>query len=171
MQDARIEDELASRTYPFLQEDMALQIRTWRFERVGWYVLCLIILFTLLGLFSSGPLSSANLSNPDGSITVEHQRFYRNGAVTPLVLDVQISAQSPVILAGDFLDAFTIESIQPEPLSSASTANGMALMLKPDAHGRARVHLSLRPDGVGSYQGEVAIAGHEPVRFDQFIYP
>lgn len=37
------EDEWASRRNP-VQEDMSMQQRVWRFERVGWYVLVVIVL-------------------------------------------------------------------------------------------------------------------------------
>ncbi|MEN5223510.1 MULTISPECIES: hypothetical protein [Pseudomonas] len=49
------EDELASRHYP-VEEDMRMQQRVWRFERVGWYALVLVVLLGLAGLFGNGPL-------------------------------------------------------------------------------------------------------------------
>lgn len=52
------EEELDSRRYP-IAEDMALQCRIWRFERIGWWGLGLVVLLALLGLFSRGPLSRA----------------------------------------------------------------------------------------------------------------
>lgn len=47
------EEELDSRRYP-IAEDMALQCRIWRFERIGWWGLGLVVLLALLGLFSRG---------------------------------------------------------------------------------------------------------------------
>lgn len=49
------EDELASRHYP-VEDDMRMQQRVWRFERVGWYALVLVVLLGLAGLFGNGPL-------------------------------------------------------------------------------------------------------------------
>jgi hypothetical protein len=171
MQDTRIHDELSSRTYPFFEEDVAQPNSAWQFERIGGYGLCLLVLFTLLGLFSSGSLGVSALSNADGSIVVEHQRFYHDGAPASLVLDAEVTDKQSIVLSGDFLDAFAIDSIQPQPLSSGNTSQGLALVFAPDAQGKVRVQLSLRPHGVGPYRGKVSIAGREPVRFNQFIYP
>lgn len=46
--------DLHNRHYP-VEEDMALQRRVWRFERIGWYALLLLIGLSLAGLFSKGP--------------------------------------------------------------------------------------------------------------------
>ena len=49
------DDELVSRQQP-VQEDMTMQQRVWRFERVGWYLLVVIVLLGLAGVFGNGPL-------------------------------------------------------------------------------------------------------------------
>jgi hypothetical protein len=67
------EDELLSRRHP-VQEDMPMQQRVWRFERVGWYVLVAIVLLALAGLFGNGPLSDAEVVSQDGRVRVEYQR-------------------------------------------------------------------------------------------------
>lgn len=43
------DDELISRRYP-IRENIPMQKRVWRFERVGWYVLVIIVLLALAGL-------------------------------------------------------------------------------------------------------------------------
>ncbi|WP_256663355.1 hypothetical protein [Pseudomonas sp. SJZ131] len=42
--------ELRSRKYP-IREDMAYQLKVWRFERVGWYVLMSLVVLGLVGYF------------------------------------------------------------------------------------------------------------------------
>lgn len=49
--------DLKSREHP-IHEDMTYQLKVWRFERVGWYVLVLVVLMGLMGVFSRGLLSS-----------------------------------------------------------------------------------------------------------------
>lgn len=160
------------RTYP-IEEDLALQRRLWRFERVGWYGLCLIVLLALLGLFSKGPLSHKEVRNAEGTLLIQYQRFVRNGATSQLLLQARGAPAKPLelVLAGDLLEGFSIETIQPAPQLSASAGQGVRLEVQPDSHGTARVHLSLRNAGVGLYREEVGLAGSEPVRFTQFIYP
>lgn len=43
------DDELISRRYP-IREDIPMQKRVWRYERVGWYVRVIIVLLALAGL-------------------------------------------------------------------------------------------------------------------------
>lgn len=50
------EEEFMSRADP-VEEDLRLQRRVWRFERIGWVTLLIIVGLTLAGLFSKGPLS------------------------------------------------------------------------------------------------------------------
>jgi hypothetical protein len=49
--------DLRSRHFP-VQEDMAYQLKVWRFEHIGWCLLVVCMLLGLLGLFSRGVLSS-----------------------------------------------------------------------------------------------------------------
>jgi hypothetical protein len=61
--------DLKSRNRP-LREDMAYQLKVWRFERVGWYVLVLILVMALGGVFSRGLLSSRDVRSDDGKVRV-----------------------------------------------------------------------------------------------------
>ena len=45
--------DLQSRDYP-IREDMNYQLKVWRFERFGWYLLVLLMILGLAGLFSRG---------------------------------------------------------------------------------------------------------------------
>lgn len=160
------------RPYP-IEEDPIHQRRLWRFERVGWCGLCLVVLLAMLGLFSEGPLSHKQIRNAEGTLLVQYQRFVRNGASSQLLLQARGAPSKPLelVLAGDLLEGFSIETIQPAPQLSSSAGQGVQLDVQPDSHGTVRVHLTLRNAGVGLYREEVGIAGGEPVRFTQVIYP
>ena len=50
-----------------LEQDLVLQQRTWRVQRIGWVVLALIVLCGTLGLFGGiGPLNSTSTQAADG---------------------------------------------------------------------------------------------------------
>jgi len=49
-----------------IQEEMPLQERTWRFQRVGWAAMGLLLLSDLAGLFANGPLSWGKAQDPQG---------------------------------------------------------------------------------------------------------
>lgn len=165
------EEELDSRRYP-IAEDMALQCRVWRFERIGWWSLGLIVLLALLGLFSRGPLSRAERATPGGELVLRYQRFERQSAPTELRVQL-IAARGGriwLVLGGDFLRSFAVEGIQPPPAAARSEGAGLALAFETGGAGRAEVHLALRPKRIGPSRSVAAVAGRS-LRFGQFIYP
>ncbi|RON93375.1 hypothetical protein SAMN03159489_04130 [Pseudomonas sp. NFPP07] len=170
--DDSAEDDLLPRSQP-IQEDMALQRKVWRFERVGWYALVVIVLLTLAGLFSRGPLSTRDISSADGSLRVEYQRFLRNGATDSLTLHLRGGARQllEVEIAGELLQGFSVQALQPEPLKASSAGAGIRLWLRADADGQARLYLTLLSTGVGFYDSRIRLADHPPLSISQFIYP
>ena len=165
-------DELKSRHYP-VKEDMALQRKVWRFERLGWYALVVLMGLTLAGLFSKGPLSTAEVRGADGQLRVEYQRFLRNGSSDGLVVHLQGRARETleVEIKGELLRGFNIEMLQPQPLKASAAGEGVKLWVLSDNDGQATLHLTLRSDGVGSFATQVSRTGGASVRFSQFIYP
>ena len=161
-----------SREYP-VREDMAYQVKVWRFERWGWYILVILVLLALLGLFSRGPLSSREDHGIDGKIRVQYEMFHRNGTSTPMKLSVlgPPDATVELELSGELLDGFTIETLQPEPIRASSAGEGMKLWLQTDAQGRATLYLTLRGDGLGLFHSRIASPGAAPVNLNQFIFP
>lgn len=166
------EDELTSRRHP-VREDMAMQRRVWRFERVGWYVLLAVVLLALAGLFGNGPLSDAEVISPDGRVKVEYQRLSRSGTTDSLVITVQGSPGDPVAvqLEGSVLRKASIETIQPQPQVSLSHGSALLLQLGTSEDGLATLYLTLRSDHVGSLKGTVRAGPRSAVGFSTFLYP
>jgi hypothetical protein len=172
MTDRSEQDDHRSRQFP-VNEDMSYQLKVWRFERVGWYVLVLLVILTLLGLFSRGPLSTRELQSGDGRIGVEYELFHRNGSINPLVIHLkgQPSEVLEVELGGDWMEGFSIETQQPQPLRTSGAGQGMKLWIQADAQGQASLYLSTLGEGLGFYHSRIAMPGGAVVSFDQFIFP
>lgn len=164
--------DLRSRDYP-IRENMEFQLKVWRFERIGWYVLVLLMLLGLAGMFSRGLLSSRDARSADGSIQVEYEMFHRNGSTNSMKISLHAAPQSRIELdlAGELLDGFSIESLQPEPLRSQSLSKGMRLWVQTDNQGQAILYLTLRGDGLGFFSSHMALRGTPGVTLDQFIFP
>lgn len=167
-----LEHEMKDREHP-VAEDIQLQRKVWRFERIGWYVLLAVVILTLLGLFSRGPLSSLVAVSDPRDLTVEYERFHRSGGSNSMIIRTQGKPDHPVtVLIGKaMLEGFSIDSIQPQPMTSAGTSDGLALTLMADNRGDTTLYLSWRSSGLGLIKSEIAIVsgGHIPVT--QFIYP
>lgn len=165
-------EEAVDRQTP-VRENVQLQTRQWRLERVGFLVMLLIIVLCLLGLFSGGPLSQVQQRTASGDLQVDYQRFLRNGATTTLVVTVrsQAGAEALVQFDGELLDSGQIETLVPEPVASASHArSGVALRVTPNEEGVARLYVGFRSDAVGLYRFRVSANG-EALDLQHFIYP
>ncbi|CAN1600801.1 hypothetical protein [Pseudomonas mediterranea] len=164
-------EDFRSREFP-VREDMAYQLKVWRFERVGWYGLVLLVILTLLGLFSRGPLSSREVQSPDGRLGIKYELFHRNGSTNAMILHLKgpPDAVLEVELGGNWLEGFDVQALQPQPARSASVGQGMKVWVQADAEGTASLYLSLVSTGLGTYHSRVAMPG-SAVSFDQFIFP
>lgn len=165
-------DELRNRSYP-VQEDMRIQRHYWRVERIGGWILLVVVGLTLLGLFSKGLLSTTTAHGPGDALQVEYERFMRNGATTTLIIDASGMPGSPrrIDITGQMLEGATLESVQPQPQAASTVeGNGISLQAMPDHGGHIRLHLALRADGVGFYRSRIEIDDHA-IDLWQFIYP
>jgi len=167
-----LEHEMKDREHP-VAEDIQLQRKVWRFQRVGWYVLLAVVVLTLLGLFSRGPLSSLVTVSDQQDLTVQYERFHRSGGSNSMIIRTQGKPdQAVTVLIGSaMLEGFSIDSIQPQPLTSAGTSDGLALTLMADKRGAATLYLSWRSSGVGLFKSEVGIVAGGRIPVTQFIYP
>lgn len=164
--------EFCNREFP-VREDMAYQLRMWRFERYGWYLLVMLVVLSLAGLFSRGPLSSSDVRSKSGNVRVEHEMFNRNGSSNAMRISLAGSPESTIELevAGELWDGFIIETLHPQPLRSRSSAQGMRLLVQLDRQGQAVLLLTLRAEGLGLFRSRIASAGSGSVDINQFIFP
>lgn len=170
-----VPSEWESRRHP-VREDMAWQCRMWEVERWGWAALAILAALALLGVFSNGPWSRASATDPSGRLTVEYERFHRNGAQTGMRVRSAAEPEGELTtlrLSPTFLEAFEITAITPEPVDQAAGPDGirMAFRTRPAGSGPWTVHLSIRPMRPGWVRSEIALAGRTPARFTQLVFP
>ncbi|WP_422422192.1 hypothetical protein [Pseudomonas sp. GZD-222] len=150
-----------------------MQQRVWRFERVGWYVLVIIALLGLAGLFGNGPLSDAQVMSEDGRLQVEYQRLSRSGTTDSLIIRVRGNARESIMvqLDGSLLREASIETMQPAPQVSLSQGKAILLQLGTSDDGIATLYLTLRSDYVGTLDGVVSAGPSTAVHFSTFLFP
>jgi hypothetical protein len=166
------EEEFISRAEP-VQEDLCLQRRVWKFERMGWGLLLIIVGLTLAGLFSKGPLSDMRRQTPDGRLHIEYQRFSRNGAQDDVIIAARGAPDQMlyVVIGSRWLEGFSIDALNPQPAPLKSEGRDLVIPMLADAHGAATLYLTLRSNGVGRYEGYVRLRGGESLTLSKFIYP
>ncbi len=155
-----------------ITEDMRLQRRTWRVERLGWVGMLLLVNAALLGLFSIGPLSTRTVESADGAIRVHYDRFLRNGAGT--TIRVELIAPFPLVdlpvrISRDLVARLKIEGVQPQPHAAESGPGGVTWHLR-NAGANADVHVWAIPETIGPLNREISI-GERRVPVSFFVYP
>lgn len=165
------DDDFRPREHP-VEDDIAFQRKAWKVERVGWAVLLLLVILSVLGLFSDGPLSDRRVSTADGALQVEYPRFLRKGARSSMRITLQGAPQASlqVTLEAPFLHAYNVEIIQPHPPLARSERGGLQLTVPADQAGQATVHLTVRAERVGPTHLGIRFDGHHLALW-QFIYP
>lgn len=167
-----LEQEMQDRKHPVI-EDISLQRKVWRFQRAGWYVLMAVVVLTLLGLFSRGPLSTLEAVSEQGDLMVQYERFHRNGGTNPMVVQATGQPGKTVTLSisKPMLDGFSMESIQPQPVSSMGSPQGLNLTFPTDKNGQVTLFISWRSEGIGLFKSQISVMGGGHIPVTQFIYP
>jgi hypothetical protein len=160
-----------------LDEDMSFQERTWTIQRIGWWVMALVVLAALAGLFATGPLSRAETSDPAGVLRVEYGRFLRSMAPSTLRLHVgkpltPFDNAVPIRVSGPLAKAIKPEAITPEPIHAKAMSSGVEYVFALAEPGKAAsIRFDFVTEGIGPIHAEIGIAGREPARISMFIYP
>lgn len=69
------------------------------------------------------------------------------------------------------LDGFSIESIQPQPVSSMGSPQSLSLTLPTGKSGQVTIFISWRSNGIGLFKSQISVIGGGHVPLTQFIYP
>jgi len=159
-----------------IEEDMRFQRRDWAFERISWGLIALVVLAALLGAFSRGPLARAEARDPDGTLRVAYDRFQRYD--TPSAVEIGIAAGATggdlveLRLRGAMLHGAQIGNLSPEPLESHLAEDGWVLRFPVrDRQAPSLVRMELRPETLGTLDGEIAVEGRPPAPIRAFVYP
>lgn len=133
----------------------------------------MFVLAALLGLFGGGPLSHTATADPGGALRVEYERFLRVGAPHRLVIRAQPTkgGGQPLRLQIDraYVDAMTIERVQPEPESMEFGPAEVTLQFGAAA-GEIAILIDAEPRHAGREHARIRASNGGTVAIRQFIY-
>ena len=161
-----------------IDQDLPFQRRSWIAQRIGWVAMAAIVAAALAGLFGSGPLSDSRSEVP-GLMSVQYQRFARYETDETLTVRLEPPATGAdlvrVSLAQPFLDAVTMERIQPAPARVEAADGRLVYALAVAERGAPMVvTFTYKPREIGSIRADVALEStSEPrrVTVHQLVYP
>jgi hypothetical protein len=156
--------------------DLAFERRWWRIQRIGWFILVLLLIGGVVGLFGHGPLSKATLNVPGSDLRICYQRLARRE--TPTALELRLgktalaSGQLRLRLNQTLVEKMQLKQIVPAPLKAEPLADGVRFIFQTDpSRDSALVYFAENPTTPGFVDAEIAIDDEAPVHFRQFIYP
>jgi hypothetical protein len=158
-----------------VDQELDYQQREWKAQRVGWAVMLLIILATLLGLFGRGPLSRASIGGDP--LKLEYERFTRHASPTQLTVHLAPGVagkdgKARVRLRRDYMQGVRIEHITPEPESVEASEDALEYVFEvADPSHPVTAVFQLEADKMWSRSGHIALGDGQPLRFTQFVFP
>ena len=120
-------------------------------------------------------LSEASVGTPEGHCvwsTAVSELLAPTTLRLHLGPDVIHEGRVSLWLNRDYIEAAQVRHILPPPDAVEAGADRLTYVLRVSDAGRpTTVTIHLQPDRVGSLSGQIGVAGHKSLRFDQFIYP
>jgi hypothetical protein len=157
-----------------IDENMPLQRRIWRLERVGWVVLILFVTSIFIGLFGDGPLSQATMNSPDKKMELKYSRYARVNSLEKLIFKLKTEGRDkPVILIeAMYFKKNQLTHIMPAPESEIENAGYMEFHFNSSTSDSIFTAIfSVTPLKPGSQCARVGADKNPLSGFSQFIYP
>jgi hypothetical protein len=140
-----------------------------RIQSVAWWLLALVPISAVLGLFGQGLFSETSAGGARAGVTATYDRFARHGVDTDLELALTGRRGSTVAISRAFLDRYSVTDIQPEPIRVTTRAGDVVFRFVAGRGGVAT--FTLQADAIGSSSGTVTAPGGRPIRIRQLVYP
>jgi hypothetical protein len=151
-----------------IDEDLAFQQREWFVQRIGTGMLFLFVGAAMLGLTGmGGPLSHADVSDADGALRVEYERFVRRNA--PATIKVRLRGGPGDLrfwVSSSYLEHVRIDTIVPPPQLVLIESDRQVFMIR-SATPDVLVTLELEHLGMGTREAEVGLVDGPSVRLSQ----
>ena len=155
-----------------LQIDQALDFQR-RFhvvQRITWWLLALVPVAAVAGLFGGGLFSETTAGSRAAGVTVSYDRFARMTADTELELRLaRADGPTAVTISRSLLDRYDIGEIRPQPERVVTRPDRIEYVFAAAAGGTAR--FAVQPSSAGSSSGTITVAGGPPVQVNQFVFP
>lgn len=143
-------------------------------RRIGFLVLIMIVLAALSGLFSRGHFSHVERSNADHTLTLRYERFNRQQSDVDMEISTTAASGDTltVTLGGDFMQAFKIDTLQPQPDRTWSQGENLVLEYeRRSLPSGSTIWLGLLPQEAGSNTSTVTVNNGPALSVWQFTYP
>ena len=157
-----------------IDQDLDLQRREWRVEKIAWTCFGLVLLAGLLGLLGSGPLADDVAGEEGSGLWVEYPRLARHFAPERMRVHVARTGarETRVWIDREYHEALEIERITPEPDGVEDLPDRVVYSFRPvDGAGALAVELRFEFTGVGWVRAQLGAVDGASVTFHHLVYP
>ena len=161
---AKVNDEIA------VGEDLRFQRHWWRFEKIAWAFLAIVVALAFAGVFGRGPLSKAHKQSADGSLQVNYDWVERFG--TPSIITIHFGRSAirngsvQIWVSDSVIKELGNQRVVPQPSTSVTGDAGMAYTFatsnNPDS-----IELTLEPAKIGQHRFTIRLLGSGTVDHPQ----
>lgn len=144
--------------------------------RIGWVIICAVILAAAAGGFGGGTASRHLAVAHDNALQLQYQGLWRLNAPTQLQLRTNGVPHSKdslrIALSRTYLQSVRVDWILPAPYLITGTVDRVIFhfLSAPGEHDMT-IDFAVTPLEYGMLHGQIGLEGEQPVRFRQFIYP
>jgi hypothetical protein len=155
-------------------EDLEFQRKWWRFEKIIWPILLLVVLIDLLGGLGRGWLSKTQRSTPDHAFIFDYERIER--ASTPSIMTLHFGSQATrgghivVHVSDSVVQRLGAQRVSPQPAVSA-LGNGGITYVFPSNGSPADAQIELQPSFPGLHQFRIQVEGSTPIEGTIAVLP
>jgi hypothetical protein len=159
-----------------IDEDLEWERGEWKFERIGWAVMALIILAALIGLFGRGPLSSQTAGDENGEFWVEYERFvrYNSPEEVHVYVDPQFvqDDQLRLVIEGDFPHSNQLNEISPTP-DSVELSSGKQIYVWQTSDATGPMHIIFQYNAIQLFNQNSRFGPEQAdaLEISQFVFP
>ena len=164
----KVNEELA------VGEDLEFQRKWWRFEKIIWPILALLVLVDMLGGFGRGWLAKAKTSTPDHAMTVDYEHVVRTGTPSIMLFSFGDAAihdgKITLYLSESVVKQLGAQRIAPQPLISTIGDGGITYVIS-GTRSPASVQIQLQPSFPGMHKFRAQVEGSPPIQGSVFVMP
>jgi hypothetical protein len=159
-----------------IEQDLSFTEWECTVQRVGWGVMGLAVILALLGVFSSGPLSHANVTSTDARLSLQYEQFVRYLAPTVLRVHLRPEANGDrharLWIDRRYLQGVEVQQVTPQPQRVEAAAERFTYVFALAAGGQpTTVTFHVQLNTTGPLPGRLGLGGGPPLAFSQFVYP